>query len=247
MFNCAGVASKLAIARGIDWVVADMQGRSERAVINISFQMKILYPEKDDMCGSNATGWSNCHTAIESTVYSAIQNNIVVVAAAGNGNGNTCSYSAVARMGYGNEAAYPSANRVITVGGTMAVPTAYTDARWTCAAAPEGCQSGWGNTNPGSNYGACVSIYAPAWNLRVAGASGATSYRTSGGASSGTSFATPVVAGAAARLLETNPTLTPAQVWQALRDRADMRGQTVVDFDPSATTNRRLVYLSVQD
>lgn len=209
--------------------------------------MKMLFPEADDTCGSDATGWSNCHTAIESVVWKLIQNNIVVVAAAGNGNWDTCSYSAVARMGYGNEVAYPSSNRVITVGGTMAVPTAYTDARWTCAAAPEGCQSGWGPSNPGSNYGACVSMFAPGWNIRVAGASGASSFRTSGGPSSGTSFATPIVTGAVARLLESNPTFTASQIWQALRDRADMRGLSVADFDPSTKTNRRLVYLPVQD
>lgn len=157
-------------------------------------------------------------------------------------------------MGYGNEAGFASTHRTITVGGTMAFAEGgYADQRWTCAAAPArppapaGCDAAWGPGNPGSNYGPCVSIWAPAWNIRVAHSAHANSYREPGGASSGTSFAAPYVAGVIARLFELNPTLTSTQVWNELTSRADQRhippNQTMSDFDPSGVVNRRLVYM----
>lgn len=159
-------------------------------------------------------------------------------------------------MGYGNEAGFASANRTITVGGTMAFAEGgYADQRWICddaparPPAPAGCDSpgGWADDNPGSSYGPCVSIWAPAWNLRVAHSAHANSYRDPGGASSGTSFSAPYVAGVIARLFELNPTLSSTQVWNELTSRADQRHnppyQTMPDFDPSGVVNRRLVYM----
>lgn len=128
----------------------------------------------------------------------------------------------------------------------MYTTSTYADRRWRSAETREGCVLPWA-TNQGSNYGPCVSIYAPAWNIRVAGASGATSYRTPGGASSGTSFAAPAVAGAVARLLHRYPTLSATQVWTELVNRAGQR-VNIPDFDPTtATFNNRLLYLSPFD
>jgi subtilisin family serine protease len=67
-----------------------------------------------------------------------------------------------------------------------------------------------------SNFGTCVDLYAPGSNLRSA-------WYTSDTATflaSGTSMASPVVAGAAAAYLAQFPSATPAQVTQALRDNA---------------------------
>ena len=67
-----------------------------------------------------------------------------------------------------------------------------------------------------SNDGACSDIWAP--GVDVLGPMPGTTDKYMPG--SGTSMASPHVAGAAARLLEMDPTMTPAQVWQTMRDLA---------------------------
>ncbi|GGK27907.1 hypothetical protein GCM10008955_22110 [Deinococcus malanensis] len=63
-----------------------------------------------------------------------------------------------------------------------------------------------------SNYGSCLDLFAPGSNITSTwiGSTTATS------ASSGTSMASPHVAGAAALILQANPAYTPAQVSNAL-------------------------------
>ena len=65
-----------------------------------------------------------------------------------------------------------------------------------------------------SNKGACVDVFAPGLDI--------TSARRGGGSTplSGTSMASPHVAGVAALCLQRNPGLTPAQVKQCAIDRA---------------------------
>ncbi|WP_285741302.1 S8 family peptidase [Lentzea sp. NBRC 105346] len=67
-----------------------------------------------------------------------------------------------------------------------------------------------------SNYGTCVDIFAPGVGIT----SSTFSSNLSAGLMSGTSMATPHVAGAAALYLAVNPTATPAEVGDALVNSA---------------------------
>jgi subtilisin family serine protease len=89
----------------------------------------------------------------------------------------------------------------ITVGATTP-----TDRR------PDG-QDGW---NGGSNWGTCLDIFAPGHNIVSAGKASSTATATM----SGTSMASPAVAGAAALYLAVNPTSNQAQVATALINNA---------------------------
>jgi len=65
-----------------------------------------------------------------------------------------------------------------------------------------------------SNYGNCVDIWAPGVNILSTKLGGGTQVL------SGTSMASPHVAGAAALFLSLNPTATPAQVEKVIKDNA---------------------------
>lgn len=98
----------------------------------------------------------------------------------------------------------------------------------------------------GSNGGPCVTLFAPAKNVSVAGVKSVSSYRDprlagrsgnlyDGGHASGTSWSAPIVAGFAARVLQTNNLLTPAQVRDVLLENSDsvMDESTLNPYDYS--------------
>jgi subtilase family protein/Ig-like domain-containing protein/peptidase inhibitor I9 len=139
-----------------------------------------------------------------------------------------------------NEApAIPSGALEADGGGTKGVEPqfdstkAVRDARWICGAGdsdtcsnssptdtrdPGGSLLVYSNFAGGSNAGPCVTLFAPAKNLFLATTTGnGSDYRDARlrGLSSGTSWSAPIVAGFAARVLQTN-TYTPAQVRTAL-------------------------------
>jgi subtilisin family serine protease len=254
VMNCSQKRiSKLAVARGLDWIQADMQSRpGTRAVVSMSILFRLgsmnysgTNLTSDEMCETavGAPPNVNCVSAIENEIQQLVEKDIPVVVAAANQDADPCSGTNVtspARLGYGGEATFPATYRTITVGGTM-YTTTLADRHWQCSVSPASCSTTFA-TELGSNFGPCVSIWAPAMNVRVAYPTDATSYRPLGPASSGTSFAAPLTAGVVARLLQRYPNINSLQVWQELVARANQRVSTP-DFDRGPTVNTKLLYM----
>jgi subtilisin family serine protease len=86
-----------------------------------------------------------------------------------------------------------------------------------------------------SNFGTCLDLFAPGVDIVSAWIGSDTATRSN----SGTSVASPHVAGAAAQILAGNPEFTPAQVVAALLDNATRDKVS----DPRAGSPNRLLYV----
>ena len=91
-----------------------------------------------------------------------------------------------------------------------------------------------------SNYGRCVDINAPGSSITSAWSTSVTATNTI----SGTSMATPHVAGAAARYLQQFPSSTPTEVRDALYVGASRDVVTGISKRPYNSTPNRLLYLA---
>ena len=99
------------------------------------------------------------------------------------------------------------------------------------------------SSSTGTNWGRCVDIFAPGQSITSAGYRGCTADDKS--VMSGTSMATPIVAGAAAIILSADMSLTPAEVKQKLIDQSTKGTIIMKGIPPSSTiaTPNRLVYV----
>lgn len=167
---------------------------------------------------------------------------------------------------------FASTGRVISVGGSgrQLVDGALRDVRWQCRMTTnepcltESCTAANGTltiiARYGSNHGNTVDIYAPAHHVEAAHTTAIDAYRRDTapppplditytnnqyyGLKSGTSFAAPLVAGIAARILQIEPNLTPIQVWDRIRNSAQIAATPFdtsgVDQNGNPTSNSRL-------
>jgi len=126
--------------------------------------------------------------AVNQAVEAAVATGIPFAVAAGNSNADACTFSPA------------SAPNAITVGATTVV----------AKTADEQVD----RRSSFSNFGSCLDIFAPGQLIKSAWIGSNTATQTI----SGTSMASPHVAGAAALVLGANPNFTPAQVTAALTD-----------------------------
>ncbi|MBI4259679.1 MAG: S8 family serine peptidase [Actinobacteria bacterium] len=162
VLNCLGKGFWSGVIAGVDWVTQN-RPPGQPAVANMSL-------------GGRRSGLVN------RAVRNSIASGITYAVAAGNSNGDACSYSPA------------SVGTALTVAATTS-----TDLR-----------AGF------SNFGTCVDLFAPGFGVTSAWSTGDSATNTI----SGTSMATPHVAGVAALFMQGDPTATPAEVEVAIESNA---------------------------
>lgn len=198
--SCRFVLS--ALIEGIDWIASLHNPAMGTGIVNFS---------------SAAAGFATqpeYQPLRAAMIGLASRDDLLVVEAAGNANADACTWT------FGDESRYPPGTpeyeataKIVIVGGSDEK-----DGRWTCdPAVDENCFA----FNQGSNFGRCVDLFAPAAHIVSA-------YHGGGGADddkavcqlSGTSMASPHVAGVAALILEDEPFLSAAHLKERILDQA---------------------------
>jgi len=152
VLDCSGSGATSGVIAGVDWVA---QNAPVRSVANMSL-------------GGGASA------ALDNAVNAVAARGVVMAVAAGNDNGDACSYSPARAV------------NAVTVGATT-----NTDARASY-----------------SNFGSCVDLFAPGSNIVSAGIASDTATATL----SGTSMASPHVAGVAALMLARDANLSGGEL-----------------------------------
>lgn len=180
---------------GVDWhcKLMTMKGLDASSYGYYSWWADAIYYAVDN--GVNvlnlSLGGTGSSTLLQTAVNYALNNNVSVVAASGNGNTGAAFYPAVFAG-------------VIAVGSTDADDSRTVPFFW--------------STTSGSNYGSHLSVVAPGNYIYGLSSSSNTNYGSYWG---GTSQASPHVAGLATLLLAQNPTMTPPQIKSLIEATAE--------------------------
>ncbi|HET8772718.1 MAG TPA: S8 family serine peptidase [Thermoanaerobaculia bacterium] len=206
--GCDGLGADVNLIAGLQWILQD-----PGHVVNPRLGRKP--PRVVNMSLERPVTVGSGQTPLETAIQALIDNGITVVVAAGNGNTSTAG-SSPARFG-----------PAIVAGGLKGRSASDPDTRWN-----DGPTTGV--PNPGSNYGPSIDVFAPADRVLVAQWTSTTATRdpNDNRYSSGTSFATPLVAGAIARYMQSYLwTNTPAQMEQQLINDAStgVHGVNIID------------------
>jgi subtilisin family serine protease len=213
--SCDASGTDARVILGLKWILTDPGYRPDPATGMLPGRVVNMSFVQE----STATAPNPLETAIDTLIGQGL----TVVAAAGNQNTSVSGYSP-ARYG----------PPIIAGGSKGKLPTA-ADARWDDG--PAG--------NPGSNYGAAIDLFAPADRVLVARWSSTTAVSDpeDNATSSGTSFAAPLVAGAAARFLQLYPAEGNAQIGTRLIDisSTSIHGVNMTNLNGSPN---RLLYMT---
>jgi hypothetical protein len=241
--DCSGGWNPADVIAGLDWIVDKYTFPSpfKGAVLNISFE---------EMAGDAEHQLFSAVASLKAALARVTNIGVVPFAAAGNfpyknpvagspaiGDGNSCGQS-IAHLGYGNNESGP---HVIVSSGTDDTD----NRRYDCtdpthADACAGSQFG---------YGQCVDLFAPATCVYAAAMSPTDTDKIREKGVIGTSFASPMSAGAGARLLAEYSDLSTSKkeiaykLWRMLRDTATRGAVITNDPDPNNKSPNRLLYI----
>jgi len=186
IFTCAGKDTAGSMISGLDWTAKNVRDRARPAVVSMSAFFHLdphTAPPAFVTLGKPLEILNNAITALTNE-------GVPVVVSANNQHSNACD-TAPANL------SIRAGGHVISVGGL----SRNSDTPWVHAG---------DENNPGSNFGRCVDIWAPAEEIPLAtmvigSTTDGFAYRTID--ASGTSFSAPIVAGIIARLMSENSTL----------------------------------------
>jgi len=224
VFGCNGGANSTRFLDGLDWIRVHYASNGIPAVVNVSGYVLRLDP-----------GVANTdRDAIEASVNQTIAAGLVFVASANNQNGDACWTSPAHIPG------------VITVAGS-ALGTSFGSVWDTTWVSPDPVYNEDTNVDPGTSWGVCVDIFAPAHNIRSAHVTSATAFRTQN--HSGTSFAAPHVAGSVARWLQgrSKSTTNPASAWSFLNAYAGLDNLVDTVDNPLNGSPNKLIHMATTD